>query len=52
MSEFTSMASTVPWPISYGLFTLALVVIGFLTYLILRYIEKKSLLSQKPAEKP
>jgi len=41
MSEFTMMTQGIPWPLSYSLFTLGLVVVGWLTYVILRLLEKR-----------
>ena len=40
MSEFSMMTKTVPWPISYALFTIGMFVVAWLTYIILRYYEK------------
>ena len=40
MSEFSMMTQGVPWPVSYSLFTIALVIVGWLTYLLLRYFER------------
>jgi magnesium transporter len=39
MSEFSMMTNGVPWPLAYGLFTCALGIVGWLTYLILRFFE-------------
>jgi magnesium transporter len=41
MSEFSMMTQGVPWPISYTLFTIALGIIGWLTFLLLRFFEKR-----------
>lgn len=41
MSEFSMMTQGVPWPVSYGLFTAALGVVGWLTYLLLRFFERR-----------
>jgi magnesium transporter len=41
MSEFSMMTVGIPWPVSYTLFTLALVVIGYLTFLLLRFFERR-----------
>jgi len=41
MSEFTMMTQGIPWPLSYSLFTLGLVVVGWLTFVILRLLEKR-----------
>lgn len=45
MSEYSMMTLGVPWPISYGLFTIALVV-GWLTYLLLGYFERREKLGK------
>ncbi|MCX8059239.1 MAG: magnesium transporter CorA family protein [Spirochaetes bacterium] len=42
MSEFSMMTQKIPWPISYGIFTVSMLVIGWLTYLWISKIEKKS----------
>jgi magnesium transporter len=36
MSEYTTFTQPIPWPISYSLFALGLIVIGYLTYGILK----------------
>lgn len=41
MSEFSMMTQGTPWPISYGLFTAGLVLVGWLTYVFLKFIEKR-----------
>jgi magnesium transporter len=41
MSEFTMMTQGIPWPIAYGLFTIGLALVGWLTYVILRLLEKR-----------
>jgi magnesium transporter len=40
MSEFSMMTQGTPWPISYGLFSIALVFIGWLTFIGLRFFER------------
>jgi magnesium transporter len=40
MSEFSMMTNRIPWPVSYGIFTLGMFVIAWLTYVILKYYEK------------
>jgi magnesium transporter len=40
MSEFSMMTQGIPWPISYGGFTVGLVIVAWLTYLLLRFFEK------------
>jgi len=51
MSEFSMMTQGLSWPISYGLFTIALGVVGWLTYLLLRFFEgrEKSKSAATPA---
>ncbi len=41
MSEFSMMTQGVPWEVSYGLFTIGLVLVGWLTYVFLKFIEKR-----------
>ncbi len=41
MSEFSMMTQGIPWPISYTLFTIALVVVGWLTFFLLRFFERR-----------
>lgn len=36
MSEYTAVTSNIPWPVSYGLFSLGLVVIGLITYALIK----------------
>lgn len=46
MSEYSMMTHEVmSWPVAYGLFTVGMVVIAWLTYLLLRYFEKRKLRS-------
>ncbi len=45
MSEFTMMTEKIPWPISYGLLLIAMVIIGWLTFLIINKSSTK--ISQK-----
>ncbi len=40
MSEFSMMTKNIPWPLSYAIFTLAMFVVAWLTYILLRYYEK------------
>jgi magnesium transporter len=42
MSEFSMMTKNIPWPIAYSAFMLALTAIGWVTYFILAYLEKKT----------
>ena len=41
MSEFSMMTQGIPWPISYGAITIGMVIIAWLTYLLLRFFEKR-----------
>lgn len=41
MSEYSMMTHGIAWPVSYGLFTLALIFVGWLTYLLLGYFERR-----------
>lgn len=40
MSEFSMMTQGIPWQIAYFLFTVGLVLLAWLTYVFLKYIEK------------
>lgn len=47
MSEFSTWTSSIPWPISYGVFTFGMLIIGYISMLIInkssqRIIKKKS----------
>ncbi|MDR0480407.1 MAG: magnesium and cobalt transport protein CorA [Gallionellaceae bacterium] len=44
MSEYTEMTKSIPMSISYSAFTVGLVIIGYLTYFMLRFYEKRKLL--------
>ncbi len=46
MSEFSMMTKDIPWPVSYGLFSIGLVIIGWLTFEILRFFERREKLRQ------
>jgi magnesium transporter len=41
MSEFSMMTQGIPWPISYGAFTVAMALLGLGTYHALRYFERR-----------
>lgn len=41
MSEFTMMTKGIPWPLSYSLFTAGLFLVGWLTLVVLRLLEKR-----------
>ncbi|GFO58910.1 hypothetical protein GMST_12350 [Geomonas silvestris] len=40
MSEFSMMTKNIPWPLSYGIFTVSMFVVAWLTYVILRLYEQ------------
>jgi len=42
MSEFSMMTKHIPWPIAYSAFMLGLTLLGWVTYCILGYMEKKT----------
>jgi len=42
MSEFSMMTKNIPWPISYLLFTIGLVLMAWITYVILKHFEQRS----------
>jgi magnesium transporter len=50
MSEFSMMTHNIPWPVSYGAFLLGTVVIGWLTYELLRFLEKRKVRDNTLAE--
>jgi magnesium transporter len=41
MSEFSMMTKEIPWPVAYSVFTLGMVMVGWLTFVILRLLEKR-----------
>lgn len=41
MSEFSMMTADIPWQISYSLFSIGLVIVAWLTYVLLRFFEKR-----------
>jgi magnesium transporter len=47
MSEFSMMTEGIPWQISYGIFTLSLIPIAWLTYLILQFFEKRKIFNNR-----
>jgi magnesium transporter len=49
MSEFSMMTHKIPWPVSYSLFTIAMVMVGWITFVCLRYFEKRKLKSEPVA---
>jgi magnesium transporter len=49
MSEFTMMTKGIPWPLSYSIFTFGLFMVGWLTLVMLRLLEKREY--RKPAKR-
>jgi magnesium transporter len=43
MSEFSMMTHGIPWMLSYSAFTFGLVTVGWLTFMALRFFEKRKL---------
>jgi magnesium transporter len=41
MSEYSMMTQGIAWPIAYSLFTVGLVIVGWLTYVLLRFFENR-----------
>jgi magnesium transporter len=41
MSEYSAWTAKMPWPLSYGLYMLAMTVIGLITYRILAHVERR-----------
>jgi len=41
MSEYSVMTKKVSWPVSYAIFTVGMVLIGWVTYILLRHYEKR-----------
>lgn len=41
MSEFSMMTQGIPWPLSYGLFTIGLFLVAYATFVLLRVMEKR-----------
>jgi len=42
MSEFSMMTKNIPWPVSYTIFTIGLLVVAWITYITLRMFEKRN----------
>lgn len=42
MSEFSMMTRNIPWPVSYSIFTVGLLIVAWLTFIILRLFEGSS----------
>jgi len=42
MSEFSMITRQIPWPVSYGLFTISMFLVAWLTYFILKKYEQRA----------
>ncbi|MBA3015703.1 MAG: magnesium transporter CorA [Proteobacteria bacterium] len=42
MSEFSMMTKTIPWPVSYSLFTVGLLIVAWITLVILKIYERRN----------
>lgn len=47
MSEFSMMTDSIPWPVAYGAFTVGMGLIGWITYLALRQMERREAVKKK-----
>ena len=47
MSEFSMMTAGIPWPIAYGAFSAGMLLIGWMTYVALKYIENRKSADKK-----
>jgi magnesium transporter len=52
MSEFSMMTKDIPWPVAYGSFVAGMVVIGWMTFLVLRLFETRKLRKAREAIRP
>ena len=43
MSEFSMMTKDIPWPVSYSIFTIGLLIVAWLTFVILRLFERRGM---------
>jgi magnesium transporter len=42
MSEFSMMTQGIPWPVSYGIFTIGMVLVGWITFVCLQFFGNRS----------
>jgi len=49
MSEYSMMTHGIPWPISYSLFSVGMLLVGWITYVCLRYFGNNKLKSSRAA---
>lgn len=50
MSEYSMMTQGTPWPVSYGIFTVGLVLIGWFTFVGLRFFERYKIRQARAAK--
>ncbi len=51
MSEYSMMTQDIPWPLSYGAFTIGLLFVGWLTYVGLRHAEQRKVRNKLSANR-
>jgi magnesium transporter len=51
MSEYSMMTQDIPWSISYSIFTVGLIIVGWITFIGLRFFEKRKLKTPSPNAK-
>jgi magnesium transporter len=49
MSEFSMMTKDIPWPLSYAIFTLGMVFVAWITYVILKMYENRNRVRRRAA---
>jgi len=49
MSEYSMMTHGISWPVSYAIFTIAMILVGWITFVCLRYFETRKLKSTPAA---
>jgi magnesium transporter len=52
MSEFSMMTKDVPWPVAYGAFIFGMVAVGWITFVALRFFEKRKLRKSLEVNRP
>lgn len=52
MSEFSMMTAGIPWPIAYGSFAVGLGLVGWATYVALKYLENRKIKKSAQQKKP
>jgi len=49
MSEYSMMTQGIPWPVSYSIFTIGMVLVGWITFVCLQYFGNRKLISSPDA---